>query len=105
MTNHSKRSRLMASSLLAGIVSISVPGIAAVALLAPATAMAQSQTGALRVAVTGAGGAPVSGATVTVSSPDSLVANEDAELGNGEELAVEEAPAGEAGANAAANGQ
>ncbi|MDP1913552.1 TonB-dependent receptor [Brevundimonas sp.] len=47
-----------------------VPVIALVA--APTTAMAQSQTGSLRVTIT-SGGQPVSGATVTVSSPDSLV--------------------------------
>jgi hypothetical protein len=35
-------------------------------------AMAQSQTGALRVAVTGPNGAPLSGATVIIKSPDSL---------------------------------
>lgn len=36
-------------------------------------ALAQSQTGALRVTVSGENGAPVAGATVTVRSPDSLV--------------------------------
>jgi hypothetical protein len=36
-------------------------------------ALAQSQTGALRVTVSGNNGAPVAGATVTISSPDSLV--------------------------------
>ncbi|RRN65112.1 TonB-dependent receptor [Caulobacter sp. 602-1] len=35
-------------------------------------AMAQSQTGALRVAVTGPNGAPLAGATVVIKSPDSL---------------------------------
>lgn len=35
-------------------------------------ALAQSQTGALRVAVTGPNGAPLSGATVVIKSPDSL---------------------------------
>ncbi|MEQ1610081.1 MAG: carboxypeptidase-like regulatory domain-containing protein [Hyphomonadaceae bacterium] len=41
-------------------------------MLAP-NALAQSQTGALSVTVRGDTGAPVSGATVKVSSPDSLV--------------------------------
>lgn len=36
-------------------------------------ALAQSQTGALRVTVSGNNGAPVPGATVVISSPDSLV--------------------------------
>lgn len=37
-------------------------------------ALAQASTGALRVAVTGTNGQPLAGATVTIKSPDSLVA-------------------------------
>lgn len=48
-----------------------VPALTLVA--APTSAMAQSQTGTLSIGVVGADGQPVSGATVIVSSPDSLV--------------------------------
>jgi len=46
---------------------------AAMGLFIAGSAMAQTQTGALRVAVTGNDGQPLSGATVVVSSPDSLI--------------------------------
>ena len=62
----------MASTVAGTAALLALTAVPAVALLAPNVAMAQSQTGALRVAITG-NGAPVAGATVTVSSPDSLV--------------------------------
>ncbi len=72
-TKGSVRARLLTSTLLAGLASIATPlAITAVATAIPTIASAQ-QTGALRVAVTGANGAPLSGATVVVRSPDSLV--------------------------------
>ncbi|MEQ1730607.1 MAG: TonB-dependent receptor, partial [Vicinamibacterales bacterium] len=69
------REQLLAKTVLAGVASLGVPGIlaAGTVVLAP-NALAQSQTGALSVTVRGDTGAPVSGATVKVSSPDSLVA-------------------------------
>ncbi|MNS44347.1 TonB-dependent Receptor Plug Domain protein [compost metagenome] len=45
----------------------------AVTMLTPTAALAQSQTGSLRVTVQGDTGQPLVGATVTVSSPNSLV--------------------------------
>lgn len=68
------REQLLAKTVLAGVASLGVPGMLAVGavVLAPG-AMAQTQTGSLRVAVSGPSGAPVAGATVKISSPDSLV--------------------------------
>jgi hypothetical protein len=48
-----------------------VPAFAVVAV--PSAATAQSQTGALTIGVTGTEGQPLAGATVSLSSPDSLV--------------------------------
>ena len=62
----------MASTIAGSAALLAMTAVPAVALLAPSAAMAQTQTGALRIAVTG-NGAPVAGATVTISSPDSLV--------------------------------
>ena len=69
------REQLLAKTVLAGVASLGVPGMlaAGTVVLAP-NALAQSQTGALSVTVRGDTGAPVSGATVKVSSSDSLVA-------------------------------
>lgn len=63
----------MASTMAGGAALLALTAVPAVALLAPTTAMAQSQTGSLRIAVTGDDNQPLAGATVTVSSPDSLV--------------------------------
>ena len=69
------REQLLAKTVLAGVASLGVPGMLAVGtvVLAPG-AMAQSQTGSLSVSVSGSAGQPVAGATVKISSPDSLVA-------------------------------
>jgi hypothetical protein len=66
------RQRLLRSTMIGGAALMALTAVPAITLLAPTTAMAQSQTGSLRVAVTGDNG-PLAGATVTVSSPDSLV--------------------------------
>ncbi|HPN06661.1 MAG TPA: TonB-dependent receptor [Hyphomonadaceae bacterium] len=68
------REQLLAKTVLAGVVSLGVPGMLAAGtiVLAP-NAMAQTQTGGLRVTVNSNAGAPVAGASVKVSSPDSLV--------------------------------
>ncbi len=68
------REQLLAKSVLAGVVSLGMPGLLAVGtvVLAPG-AMAQTQTGGLRVTVSGDTGQPLAGATVTVKSPSSLV--------------------------------
>ncbi|RZJ18882.1 MAG: TonB-dependent receptor [Brevundimonas sp.] len=47
--------------------------VSAATLLAPTAAIAQSQTGSLRVTIAGSDGQPLAGATVRVSSPDSLI--------------------------------
>lgn len=60
--------------MIGGGALMVMAAVPAVALLAPSTAMAQSQTGNLRVTVTGETGEPVNGATVTVRSASSLVA-------------------------------
>ena len=73
MKRISIRERLMASTVAGTAAVLVMAAVPAVALLAPSSAMAQSQTGAVRIAVTGNNG-PIAGATVTVSSPDSLVA-------------------------------
>jgi len=68
------REQLLAKTVLAGVVSLGVPGLlaAGTVVFAP-NAMAQTQTGGLRVTVNGNAGAPVAGANVKVSSPDSLI--------------------------------
>jgi hypothetical protein len=72
-TKGSVRARLLTSTLLAGLASIATPlAITTVATAIPTIASAQ-QTGGLRVTVNGATGGPLSGATVVVRSPDSLV--------------------------------
>lgn len=63
----------MASTMAGGAALLALTAVPTVALMAPTAAMAQSQTGALRVAVTDQSGAALSGAAVEVSSPDSLV--------------------------------
>jgi hypothetical protein len=73
-TKGSVRARLLTSTLLAGL-SVAAPlALTAIVSAVPTVASAQQQTGALRITVRGNNGAPVSAATVTVSSPDSLVA-------------------------------
>ena len=73
MKKYSIRERLMASTVAGSAALLAVMAVPTVALLAPTSAMAQSQTGSLRIAVTGDDNQPLAGATVTVSSPDSLV--------------------------------
>jgi hypothetical protein len=73
LKKNSIRQRLMASTVASGAALLALTAVPAVALLAPTTALAQSQTGGLRIAVTGSDGQPVAGATVAVSSPDSLI--------------------------------
>ncbi len=67
MTASQKRIR----DLSKGVSRVAL-GVALSAVVA-GVALAQSQSGALRVTVSGENGAPVSGATVVVRSPDSLV--------------------------------
>ncbi|RZJ18884.1 MAG: TonB-dependent receptor [Brevundimonas sp.] len=59
--------------MIGGAALLALTAVPAVTLLAPTTAMAQSQTGTLRVSVAGSDGMPLAGANVTVSSPSSLV--------------------------------
>ncbi len=73
MKNQSIRQRMLATTMMGGVAFAALAALPVVALVAPTTALAQSQAGSLRVTVTGTGGAPLSGASVTVSSPDSLV--------------------------------
>lgn len=71
-TKGGMRARLLTSTLLAGLASVAAPlALTTMVSAVPGIAMAQSQTGALRVTVNSASG-PVTGATVVVSSPDSL---------------------------------
>ena len=67
------REQLLAKTVLAGVASLGVPSMlaAGTVVFAPG-AIAQTQTGSLRITVTGNTGAPVAGAAVKVSSPDSL---------------------------------
>jgi len=68
------REQLLAKTVLAGVVSLGVPGmLAAGTIVFAPNAMAQAQTGGLRITVNGNAGAPVVGANVKVSSPDSLI--------------------------------
>lgn len=73
MKTHTIRQRLLQSTMIGGAALLALTAVPAVTLLAPTTAMAQSQTGTLRVTVAGSDGMPLPGATVTVSSPSSLV--------------------------------
>ncbi|WP_426051828.1 TonB-dependent receptor [Brevundimonas sp. SL161] len=72
MRIQSIRQRMLATTMMGGVALAALAALPVVALVAPTTALAQSQTGSLRIAVTGDNG-PLSGATVMVSSPDSLV--------------------------------
>ncbi len=68
------REQLLAKTVLAGVVSLGVPGmLAAGSIVFAPNAVAQTQTGGLRVTVNSNAGAPVAGANVKVSSPDSLI--------------------------------
>lgn len=67
------RQRMLNTTMIGSAALLALTAVPVIALVAPTSAMAQSQTGTLSVAVTGDDGAPLSGATVTVSSPDSLV--------------------------------
>lgn len=73
MKTHTIRQRLLQSTMIGGAALMALTAVPVIALMAPTTAMAQSQTGSLRITVTGDGGQALSGAAVTVSSPDSLV--------------------------------
>lgn len=73
MKNQSIRERLMASTVVGGAALLVLTAVPAVALVTPTAAYAQSQTGSLRITVTGESGSPLPGATVSISSPDSLV--------------------------------
>jgi hypothetical protein len=64
---------MLASTMMGGAALLALTAVPVIALVAPTSAMAQSQTGNLRVTVTGDTGQPLVGATVTVSSPSSLV--------------------------------
>ena len=67
------KQRLLHSTMIGGAALMTLTAASAVSLLTPTVAAAQSQTGTLRIDVTGDDNQPLSGATVTVSSPDSLV--------------------------------
>ena len=73
MKIQSVKQRLLHSTMIGGAALMTLTAASAVSLLTPTAAVAQSQTGALRIDVRGDDGQPLSGATVTVSSPDSLV--------------------------------
>lgn len=73
MKNHAIKQRLLHSTMIGGAALMALTAVSTVTLLTPTAAFAQSQTGTLRIDVTGDDGQPLSGATVTVSSPDSLV--------------------------------
>jgi len=72
MNTNSTKGSARLNALSKGVSRVALG--AAMGMLVTGAALAQSQTGALRVSVAGSGGAPVAGATVTVRSPDSLVA-------------------------------
>src|SRR5690606_37769411 len=74
LKTQSIRQRLLQSTMVGGAALMALTAVPAVTLLMPTTAMAQTQTGGLRINVTGSDGAPLPGATVRVSAPDSLVA-------------------------------
>lgn len=74
MRTKNNRQHLLATTMMGGAAIVAAAAIPlAAVVLTPTTALAQSQTGSLRIAVTGENGAALGGATVTVSSPDSLV--------------------------------
>ncbi|MGK2255719.1 MAG: hypothetical protein ACI8Y6_001017, partial [Brevundimonas sp.] len=70
LKNRSIRQRMLATTMMGGVAFAM---IVAAPVLTPTAALAQSTTGGLRVTVNGPDGAPLAGATVTVSSPLSLV--------------------------------
>jgi len=67
------RQRLLQSTMIGGTALMVMVAAPAVTMLTPTAALAQSQTGILRVSVQGESGQPLVGATVTVRSPSSLV--------------------------------
>lgn len=67
------RQRLLNTSMIGSAALLALTAVPVIALVAPTNALAQTQTGSLRVQVSGEGGAPLAGATVSVSSPSSLV--------------------------------
>ena len=74
MSTRRIKQKLLQSTIMSGRILMAlavVPAFAAVAV--PSAASAQSQTGVLTIGVTGMEGQPLAGATVTLSSPDSLV--------------------------------
>ncbi|MBO9501720.1 TonB-dependent receptor [Brevundimonas sp. A19_0] len=73
MKTQTIRQRLLHSTMIGGAALMAIVAVPAVTMLTPTTAVAQTQTGALRITVTGNDGLPLAGATVTVSSPSSLV--------------------------------
>ena len=73
MKTQTIKQRLLRSTMIGGAALMTLTAATAVTLLTPTVALAQSQTGTLRIDVTGDNGQRVPGATVTVSSPDSLV--------------------------------
>ena len=73
MKTQTIKQRLLRSTMIGGAALMTLTAATAVTLLSPTAAFAQSQTGTLRIDVTGDDGQRLPGATVTVSSPDSLV--------------------------------
>ena len=73
MKTQTIRQRLLQSTMIGGTALMALVAVPAVTLVTATPAHAQSQTGGLRIAITGADGQPLSGASVTVSSPSSLV--------------------------------
>ncbi|MBX3477687.1 MAG: TonB-dependent receptor [Brevundimonas sp.] len=71
MKTQTIRQRLLQSTMIGSAALLALSAVPAV--LAPTPALAQSQTGSLRVTISGETGQPLAGATVRVSSPDSLV--------------------------------
>lgn len=67
------RQRMLNTTMIGGAALMALTAAPVMMLVAPTEALAQTQTGALRVTVTGSDGGPLVGATVTASSPDSLV--------------------------------
>lgn len=73
MKTQTIRQRLLRSTMFGGAALLALTAVPAMTLLAPTTAMAQSQTGSLRVTVTDGAGQPLVGAAVKVASADSLI--------------------------------
>lgn len=67
------RRRMMTTTFMGGMAIAAFGAVSVATLAMPTAAHAQAQTGSLRIAITGEGASPVSGAVVSVSSPDSLV--------------------------------